>query len=123
MFNITEDSIFETIPTLLPNYKNKVIGELYEDFYVVPIKDASTNKIKNHLVQSGNFYIREYHLNFDSNKNNLFRYLDFRIDPKSLTDITDVDNPIFIGCDLAQELDKAYYKGEYYTNENRKKNS
>jgi hypothetical protein len=107
MFKITENSIFEAEPTALPNYNRKIMGELYEDFYIVPVNDGSY--IKNHIVQSGNFYIREYYLDDLGH----IKQIDFKINPETLIDVTDFDNPIFVGCDLARDLDLTYYNGEY----------
>ena len=101
---LKEDSIYSAKPTL-PNYTQNVIGELYEDFYVIQTSTPSNN----HLVQTGKFYIREYFVN-----DNKMDYNDFLIDPQTLMDITDADNPIHVGCDLAREIDLTYYNGEYY---------
>ena len=106
MINITEDTIFRGQSTLIPNHQP--VGELYEDMYIVPIKNAD-GKVKNHLIQSGKFYIRE-----DTYTNNELRSADYLIDPESLEDITDFDNSIACGCDLAKNLDITYLgNGEY----------
>ena len=106
MINITEDTIFRGQSILVPNYKP--VGELYEDIYIVPVKNAD-GKIKNSLVQSGKFYIREY-----AYTNNEINSTDYLIDPNSLEDITYFDNAIICGCDLAKNLDITYLdNGEY----------
>lgn len=72
------------------------VGELFVDY------SLDDMKIKN-------YYIREYYFeNFFSPK-----YNDFRIDEKSLIDVTDIENPIVIGIDLANENDITYLYGEY----------
>ena len=106
MINITEDTIFRGQSILIPNHQP--IGELYEDMYIVPVKN-SDGKIRNSLVQSGKFYIREY-----AYTNNQINSTDYLIDPESLEDITDLENVIFCGCDLAKDLDIAMVNGEYY---------
>ena len=111
MIKITEDSIFEASPTLLPKL-SKVTGELCEDFYVIPVKCSDGSIIK-HFVQSGKFYIREYYLDEQSA---WLSYSDYRVDPQTLIDVTDFDSPVFVGCDLAREIDLAYYGGQYYGN-------
>ena len=106
MINITEDTIFRGQSILIPNHQP--IGELYEDMYIIPIK-STDGKVKNHLIQSGKFYIREY-----AYTNNELGSADYLIDPSSLEDITDFDNIIACGCDLAKNLDITYLdNGEY----------
>lgn len=106
MINITEDTIFRGQSILIPNHQP--IGELYEDMYIVPVKN-SDGKIRNSLVQSGKFYIREY-----AYTNNEINSTDYLIDPESLEDITDLENVIFCGYDLAKDLDISMVNGEYY---------
>ena len=112
MIKITENSIFEATPISLPLYSEKITGDLYEDFYVVPVK-YSDGTIVNHYIQSGNFYLREYYLDTESG---WVDYNDFKINPETLVDVTNINEPIFVGCDLAREIDLTYYGGRYYGN-------
>ena len=106
MINVTEDTIFRGKSILIPNHQP--VGELYEDIYVIPFKNAD-GKVKNSLIQSGKFYIREY-----AYTNNILSSADYLIDPSSLEDITDFDNIIACSCDLAKDLDITYLGyGEY----------
>lgn len=106
MINFTEDTIFKGQSILISNYQP--IGELYEDMYIVPVKSAD-GKVKNSLMHSGKFYIREY-----AYTNNELSSADYLIDPSSLEDITDFDNIIAFGFDLAKDLDITYLgDGEY----------
>ena len=103
MFEINGNSIFTAKAEAIPGYNP--IGELYEDFYLIPVKDLN-GESKTHLIQSGKFYIRE--LSYIQNENKISE-CDYFIDPETLIDITDYENPIFMGCDLARELDETYY--------------
>lgn len=100
-----EETVFEAKSLTLPN--KKAVGELFEDFYVVPVllSDGST---RNQLVQTNKFYIREYSINTDTAR---IEYTDYMIDPHTLTDVT--SEPVFLGCDLARQLDLTYFDGEY----------
>ena len=102
-----ENKLYQAKATALP-FREDPIGELYEDMYIDPIEN-SNGENKNHLVQSGKFYIREYFL-----LNNV--YNDIMIDPESLVDVTeDYGDAIFVGCDLSKDLDITYLNnGEYY---------
>ena len=99
------DRTYTAIPLALP-IKYEPYGELFEDFYVVPVvkEDGS---VQNHLVQSGKFYIRDY----SNGENN---YQDILIDPDTLEDVTDPINPIVVGIDLARDIDLTYCNGEYF---------
>ena len=99
------ETVFEADSLLFP--KKKAVGELLEDFYIVPVllSDGST---KNQLVQSNKFYIREYSIDIDAAK---LEYTDYMINPNTLVDVT--TEPVFVGCDLARELDITYVDGEY----------
>ena len=82
--------------TILGFEEYQPVGELFVDY------SLDDMKIKN-------YYIREYYLeNFFTPK-----YNDFRIDEKSLIDVTDIENPITIGIDLANENDITYLYGEH----------
>ena len=122
MIMLSEEKVFTADAAVInTSVLKRPCGELLEDFYVVPVR-MGDGTVKNHLVQSGRFYIRDSHI--ETNENGCTeRYTDILIDPTTLEDVTDPMNPIFVGCDLAHELDVAYYNGEYYTNEIRKKNS
>ena len=116
--SIKQGHVYTGDPIALPDTDAcRSYGEVFEDFYIVPVK-MSDGTIKNHLVQSGKFYIRESYLDASG-----VNYKDVRIDPATLSDVTDPLDPIFIGCDLAREIDLTYYNGEYYNNEIRDKNS
>lgn len=96
------DRTYTAIPIIsLLNNDYRPYGELFEDFYIVPVtqKDGS---IKNHFIQSGKFYIRDY-------SNGVNNYIDTMIDPDTLEDVTDPMNPIIVGIDLVREIDKNYY--------------
>ena len=102
------DRTYTAIPMALP-IECKPYGELFEDFYIVPMAKED-GSIKNHLIQSGKFYIRDY-------SNGVDNYQDILIDPDTLEDVTDPMNPILVGCDLARNIDITYYYGEYKFND------
>lgn len=109
------NKVFTAKPIALPNNaKNKPFGQIYEDFYVVPVSD-SEGKLKTHLVQSGKFYIREPYLEEGSSS---LKYKDIMIDPTTLEDVTNPVETVFLGCDLAREIDLAYFKEREEIKEN-----
>lgn len=104
------NNLYQAKAVALP-FVDDPIGELYEDMYIVPIKDSTTGTVKNHLVQSGKFYIRESFFNNEDFFNP--KHIDIMIDPETLVDVTDYEMPIFVGCDLARDLDVTFINGEY----------
>ena len=106
------DKIYNAKAIALP-FTDDPIGELYENVYIIPVKD-SDGVIKTHLIQGGKFYIREKYLS----SNNCIDYKDIMVDPETLVDITDYDNPIkFSGIDLSNSSDITFCAGDYIINE------
>lgn len=95
---LNDSKIYKASLLSLPNYRN-VIGELFESCYI----NNNCNENEDYLVRSGKFYIREYNLECIDSDSYSLQYIDFRIDPTTLIDITDIDNPVpvMIGVDLA----------------------
>lgn len=90
--NIKDNALFEATTIALGNNNHKVIGDLYQDFYIDNEKE---------LIATGTYVIREYRVNVD----NTIDFTDYHIDPTTVVKV--------VSCDFADKSDITYSDGDY----------